>query len=46
MWRRTYDRLCEEAFEAEMLAGEAFAIRAERLLARIDNRKRKRRTWR
>jgi hypothetical protein len=46
MWRQTYDRLCEEAFEAEMLAGEAFAIRAERLLARIDNRRRKRRIWR
>ena len=29
-----------EAFEAEMLADEAFAIRAERLLARIDNPKR------
>lgn len=46
MWRRTYDRLHEQAFEAEMRADEAFAIRAERLLARIDNPKRKRRPWR
>jgi hypothetical protein len=29
-----------------MLAEEAFAISAERLLARIDNPKRKRRPWR
>ena len=39
MWRRTYDRLQEQAFEAEMLADEAFAIGAERLLARINNPK-------
>jgi hypothetical protein len=29
-----------------MLADEAFALQAERLLARIDNPKRKRRFWR
>jgi hypothetical protein len=46
MWRRTYDRLSEQVFEAEMLADQAFAIRAERLLARIDNPNRKRRFWR
>jgi len=32
MWRRTYERLCERAIEAEMLANEAFVIRVERLL--------------
>ena len=43
MWKRTYERLCNQAFEAEMVADEAFAIGAERLLARIDNSQRKRR---
>jgi hypothetical protein len=42
MWRRTHERLSEQAFQAETLADEAFAIRTERLLARIDKPKRKR----
>jgi hypothetical protein len=45
MWRRTYDRLQEQAIEAEMLADEAFVIGAERRLARINNPNRKGRCW-
>jgi hypothetical protein len=45
MWWRTYDRLHEEAFNAEMLADEAIEIQASRLLARIDKPKGKRRFW-
>ena len=41
-WWRTYEQLREPAFEAEMLADEAFAIQTKRLLARINNAKRRR----
>jgi hypothetical protein len=46
MWQRTYHRLRDRAFEDEMRADEAFARQAERLLARIDNPRRKRSSWR
>jgi hypothetical protein len=46
MWRQTYERLRKLSFEAERRADEAFVLRAGRLLARIDNPKRKSGFWR
>ncbi len=46
MWRRTYDRLHAEAFDAEMRAEDAFEIQAAQLLARIKAPSPKRRSWR
>jgi hypothetical protein len=43
---RTYARLRRRAFEAEMLADEAFDGRLERLRARLDGPRRKRSFWR
>ena len=43
MWSRTYDRLRERAFEDAKHADETFALQAERLRARIDNPKQRRR---
>jgi hypothetical protein len=43
---RTAKRLRYEVFDPEMRANEAFAIRAERLLARIDIPTRNRSFWR
>jgi hypothetical protein len=46
MWQRTYERLRERAIEAEIVANHAFTIQAERLVAGLDRRKRRRGFWR
>jgi hypothetical protein len=46
MWQRTYERLRERAIEAEIVANRAFTIQAERLVAGLDRRKRRRGFWR
>jgi hypothetical protein len=46
MWRRTYNPLFAEVFETEIRAEEAFELRTERLLARIEDRKHRRPTRR
>ncbi|MEI6724143.1 MAG: hypothetical protein WCO67_25555 [Betaproteobacteria bacterium] len=46
MWRRTYQRLRERAFEAEIAAEDAFSDHVEQLMRRIDTSNRNRRSRR
>ncbi len=41
MWMRTYKPLREEAFDAEMRVDVAFSLQAERLLGRIDAKRKR-----
>jgi hypothetical protein len=43
MWQRTYERLREQAFDAEERADEALLPHLARLLAQTNNRKNNRR---
>jgi hypothetical protein len=45
MWRRTYERLCEQALDAEQRADEALLPHLLRLFAQTENRKGKRSFW-
>lgn len=45
MWQRTYERLKEEAFEAERLADKEFRAQAAKVLNQINKKERDERFW-